>query len=165
MSASAIAHGYPCFWCFSLINGGTIIVSANVSFSIAGFSWFTFKPMDEQPSFKGKEFMWSEEASFFFLVIHHQPYLGAMEFCSLFSSFSHENHCSQIFLTAVLSLWTGLSESVVPETGEKRVYLLCRREHMFLPPLLKLLKGPCFLRLDRLNWIYFISKDSSSSSL
>lgn len=146
-------------WCFSFINGETIIVSASVCFSVTGFSWFTFKSMDKQPSFKGKEFMWSEEANFFFssctFIIYHTRVPWNFGLCLVHLVTRAAGHTSS-WLTCCP--WERASVGLVLETLQMDT-LAVSKGHMLWPPLPTLLKGLCFLGLGRLNWIHLISKD------
>lgn len=156
MSAYTIAHDYKCFDVFHML------LEKLSFYHLLEHEWFHDSPLSlwtNNLPLKERN-LHGQNKPAVFLVIHHLPYLRAMEFFPLFSQLVIRaiGHRSSCLMGCPCEL---APVSLYSLTGEKWIHLLCLREHMFWPPLLKLLQGLSLLWLDRLNWICFLSKDSS----
>lgn len=150
-----IAHNYKCLDVFHLLLEKPSFYQLVCLFP--EHEWFHNSPLNllgTQPPFKGRQV--------FFLVIHHLPYLGTVEFCSLFRPLVMRaiGHRSSWLM------WGPFGLAPVPETGEKLIRFYVWKT--MCSGLFYNFRRACLLKglwLGRLNWIYFISRGSSSFSL
>lgn len=114
-----IAHNYKCLDVFHLLLEKPSFYQLVCLFP--EHEWFHNSPLNlcaHNLPLKERN-LHGQNRQVFFLVIHHLPYLGTMEFCSLFRSLVMRaiGHRSS-WLT-----WGPFGLAPVPETGEKLIHL------------------------------------------